>query len=362
MNGTSAPKKIKVITAAVLALMLCLVMLFAGCKKEKDYLLKVDGEEITERQFKFFCSLVLEDEAFTHAAFYDTDNNFTEAVKNEAKLFAQEYIARYHEATNAGFAVTDEEKADVLAKADEDLATYQNDYGLRMTEEEYYDFFYGITKEEYLSFREKWKVIDDYNDYRYEAADTSEEAQRATYEKYRGFLETTLTSLIIFRTEDKTTDEKQNAKKFAELILNRAKNGEDFDALMKQYSEDTEFTEESNGQINISRSFEPIYPNLYKWAAEANPGDIAMITESDGYYIAKCISTVCFDDIVNTDQMIEYTRFDRVQVEIDGLLSSKKYEIDRNDELYDSCDISDLISQAIEYWTALWEQFGFPAT
>ena len=130
---------------------------------------------------------------------------------------------------------------------------------------------------------------------------------------------------------------------------------------MQDYSDDIELTE-AGGKINVGASFSTVHPGIYDWAKNANPGDIGKVSEETAIYILKCNSRKTFEDIVDTDDMLEWTRFRITQESIDELMHSSKYKVVLNEEAYDTCDISQLINDALDYWTSLWNAYGFPAT
>ena len=348
------------ITLIVLSAIL-IVLPLSGCKDTSDNFLTVDGEGIKEDEFKFFCSLVLEDEAFVYDAYNDLSKNFTEAVMTEALSFAKEYIIRSHEAVKKGFTLTEEEKADILEDAEAEYSSYKELYDNSITEEDFYTLFYGISKEKYIYFRENWLIIDKYNNRQYEDADIGEESQKETFEKYKDYLATKSLSVIVIDISDKSGESLENAYMFADLIYNKAKNGSDFDQLMKDYSDDEELTN-AGGKINVGASFATVHPEIYEWSKNAAPGDLGKAEEDTAIYILKCNSEKTFEELKDTENMIEWTRFRITQESIDELMHSSKYKVTLNEEAYKTCDISSLINDAIDYWTSLWNTYGFPAT
>ncbi len=118
-------------------------------------------------------------------------------------------------------------------------------------------------------------------------------------------------SHILFKTVDDdmkpvSDEDKKAAKKKAEDILVRAKNGEDFASLAKEYSQDT--VSGSNGGDLGYFGKGVMVPEFEKVAFEMKPGDISDLVESQfGYHIIKAIDKVNeiipFEDVKNQIQV-----------------------------------------------------------
>ncbi|WP_331489741.1 peptidylprolyl isomerase [Tepidibacter hydrothermalis] len=114
-------------------------------------------------------------------------------------------------------------------------------------------------------------------------------------------------SHILFKTvgddmKPVSDEDKKAAKKKADDILVRAKNGEDFASLAKEYSEDT-VSGNNGGDLGYFGKGVMV-PEFEKVAFGMNPGEISDLVESQfGYHIIKVIDKVNeiipFEDVKN---------------------------------------------------------------
>ena len=99
-----------------------------------------------------------------------------------------------------------------------------------------------------------------------------------------------LTTLDPVTQTPMTTEQKLNKHKRAEDILKRARAGEDFVALVKQYSDDPN-AKENNNEIALARGNPGIPPEINSAAFSLTNNQISdVITTAYGYHIIKLIS------------------------------------------------------------------------
>jgi len=97
---------------------------------------------------------------------------------------------------------------------------------------------------------------------------------------------------ILFSTSGLTEQSEIDAKKaLAQDVLRRIKNGEDFDKLMFQYSEDPGVTSDPNGYVFAEGEFVTSYFDAVK---EMEIGDISDLVEDStyGYFIIQRIAII----------------------------------------------------------------------
>ena len=122
-----------------------------------------------------------------------------------------------------------------------------------------------------------------------------------------------LISTLDSNGKEVSEDKKKEAKKKAEEVLKKAKSGEEFSQLAKEYSDDKESSSQGGdlGYIQkgqMSKSFEDVAFNL-------KPGEISDIVKTeDGYNIIKVY-----------DKINKQLTFDEVKDEIKSTLIENKY-------------------------------------
>ncbi len=130
---------------------------------------------------------------------------------------------------------------------------------------------------------------------------------------------------ILIMTENKTEEETEELKKKAEDILKRLKNGEDFDALMNEFSEDPGSKTNPEGYLfgegEMVKEFEEASFAL------KNPGDLSDVVKSSyGFHIIKLVDKydmLPFDDISTKNLITSYLN----KNQIDSLIAKKGDEI-----------------------------------
>lgn len=139
---------------------------------------------------------------------------------------------------------------------------------------------------------------------------------------------------VLFLTQDDQTkeplseEEIAQKKKQADEILARAKNGEDFDALVSEYSEDPGSKSNPEGYVFTSGEMVQEFEDCVK---SLKAGEIGFAQTSYGYHIIKRLdldASSCKDVITN---LIYSEKF---EVYIDNLMEEYNIEVIKNDEEY----------------------------
>lgn len=131
--------------------------------------------------------------------------------------------------------------------------------------------------------------------------------------------------ILIMVAPDADDAKKAEAKARIEEALKRARAGEDFAALAKEYSDDT--TKEDGGNLGIIQKGQTVKP--FEDAAFAlKPGEISGVVETRfGYHIIKVDSreeseVVPFEEI--KDQLANYLREDQIQQDISQFIKKAR--------------------------------------
>ncbi len=123
--------------------------------------------------------------------------------------------------------------------------------------------------------------------------------------------------ILIKTTDDEgnqlSDEKKEEAKKKAEEVLSKAKSGEEFSKLAKEYSEDT-VSAENGGELGFFGKGQMVQP-FEEAAFSMKVGEISDLVESDyGYHIIKV-----------TDKEDRQKTFDEVKDTIKDTLQDEKY-------------------------------------
>ncbi|MFO7612123.1 MAG: peptidylprolyl isomerase [Clostridia bacterium] len=237
---------------------------------------------------------------------YSTGMTYHELIKQ----LAMERIADIHilldMAKSEGYEYDKAELADsknYFRKSFEEYASQIN-----MSPDEASNEIYGCDFDVVLIIYENTWISGKYQDdimREYEIGVTVEEAE-AYYEKFKDDLDQVTLKQLLIATYDVETqqyfdDENyQEAKTRAEAIFDRINDGEDFDTLVTELSEDPAL-EDTGGEYK-SKKNEIGLPELEEWAfsEEREKGGISMVETQIGFHIVKYVARTGYDDALDT--------------------------------------------------------------
>lgn len=157
---------------------------------------------------------------------------------------------------------------------------------------------------------------------------------------------------ILFSTmDDKGTplaeDKKEEARKEAEKVLEKAKNGEDFVSLVKEFSQDPG-SKDKSGEYIFTRG--QMVKEFEEAAFSMKPGEIRLIETVYGYHIIKLEEVIepTDEDIKKLadeqQKLIEDIKNNILKVEFDKIVEKwlVDYKIDMKEEIWDMIDVTKL--------------------
>lgn len=138
-------------------------------------------------------------------------------------------------------------------------------------------------------------------------------------------------------SEDEITAYKAEQKAVAESVLEKAKDGEDFEALSEEYTAENagfEFSFDKTGFDPVNYSY--MVEEFYTAAWELKEGEISGLVESDyGYHIIKCISLNDEEATqANLDMVIEERQATSLDEKITQLVEDAEYTVSSEWENY----------------------------
>ena len=199
VNSNPVKRKLILFTAAGVALLVLIAVVIVAVigKKHKtrdgsinkgDVVLTADGTDVYENEFRFYASLVLDQENTAYALLTEEGIDRDATVKNAVLSFTKEYIFTLREAKAAGIELSEAERQEVLDSITTELTQFREAGGTLNGNENFYEHFYGISEMQYTEFWLNWALIEKYNIQRESDADVSEANQQAAYEAFRQFL------------------------------------------------------------------------------------------------------------------------------------------------------------------------------
>ncbi|MEN2773911.1 peptidylprolyl isomerase [Acetivibrio clariflavus] len=232
-----------------------------------------------------------------------------------------------------------EQDAEAIARSVEDLIKEKGN-GDREKAEKALMEESGVTLEQYQRMYEEYTLA--YFNYATSYAYTlevSEKEMKEEYEKNKAqYGDKVVVKHILVSTNDKETNEPlpedkvAEKKKLAEEILQKVKAGEDFDALVKQYSDDPGSVDKG-GQYVIGRG--QTAPEFDEWSFNAKEGDIDIVKTDFGFHIMKFVRKANFEDQKDVIRVaVQRQKFNERMEEI-----KRQYPLVKNQEALDSLDV-----------------------
>ena len=321
--------------------------------KKEQIVATVGDMKVKEAEFRFFSTILMLEEEETVKNFYSkSDISAKDELKKYTSDFTKEYMIRVLEAKSAGVTLTEDEKAVVAGQIADDYETVTKTENSDMTEEEFYKYYYGISKSDYTKFWENWYLIDKHTKACEANADVSEESQRMAFEEYYDVLFTYHASVIPFVIDSTNTAETQ--KQNAEAALMRLEGGENFDAIFKEYNTQGNQAPLS-GETKIHPADKDKYSDVYDWLRVNPTGNAGIVETQYAIYVVRLDEISDFDTLLNSETMLKWTRSFMANKQLEDILSSEKYKYVIDEKVYNAIDLSDIVDMAFEYWRNIWE-------
>ncbi len=283
----SATKKMWIKIGIAAALIIALAIILVPLLNTKSPILTnktvltIDGVKIPADEFSYYVGYVVDSYASYYGYdYFNNETNFSSILNYVTQVLKEHYVV-YNWALEEGYTLSDEEKQEVQQQIDDLKATYDS-------EEEFQDALKTshLTEDLYEKMLLTDAVINKFSDAIYDSETSKYAPDKADVDRLReenGIIASKHILLLSGETEEENGQilEKMND------ILDRIRNGEDFDELMNEYSEDTGLADNPNGY-----TFMPVemVDEFYDATAALQVGEVSGIVPSSyGFHIIKRI-------------------------------------------------------------------------
>lgn len=301
-------KHIRFVTLIAALLMFC--MFFSGCNSTPididATLMHVDGEEITMEEFRYYYLTLKKQIGQGNDSYWANNPDAEKGLKNYAESYIIENMAIDKLLAENNYTATEEEKKAVndsvaelraQCKSEEEFQKLlANNY---MTEE--------IYREMMLRSKMTYRFLYDFN---MENNAEAMEKQKELYVRVKH---------VLVKSEGRTLEK---ALEIAEEVVKKARAGEDFDKLVKEYNEDPGMVDNTVGYYFTHKQMLEEFEKASYALKEGEVSDPVKTTH--GYHVIIRLPMEeahlkdQFSSIFGDDEF--YTRFDeKVQEIIDGM-------------------------------------------
>ena len=303
--------------AILLSSLLCISSV--GCSKsnDSDVVATVNGENITVKEYKSTLELYKENlESMYGTSIWDTEVEKGVKYKDTFKDIMLDQMIDIE-------AVTQQAKKDGLAPSKEEVDKAFDELKKNIDADEAYKKALqekGIDDTYLRQQQEQDLTIQNYKENFDKNVKITDEEMQKYYDEHKKdyYKDEVKASHILISTVDDNGKElseakKKEAKKKAEEVLKKAKSGEEFSELAKEYSDD-KGSAENGGDLGYFTKGQMVQP-FEEAAFSLKPGEISGIVESEyGYHIIKVY-----------DKIDEQLPFNDVKDEIKNILIEDKY-------------------------------------
>ncbi len=330
-NALDERRQIMKITTKAISI-ICIIALMAGlmsgCVKDNRAVITVNGEVINQSGFGYYFSMVKQ-QMLSEAGisteedaekFWKTPIDGEDPVETAREKAKDEIInmtVRSQEAKKAGIELTHEELQQITASINDIIS---NVGGKDEYEKQLKDM--GTDASSYEDLYKKVTLIS-----KYEQSLESDGTLTVSEDEVKDYIEENYIKAkhILFATQDLTTGEPydqarvDSVKQTALNVLERIKDGGDFDKLMNEYSEDTGLSENPDGYEFTKGEMVQQFEDA---AFELEDGEVSDLVETGyGIHIIKRVPFVITDEKVseytaNAETMILAEKFDEFTEEL----------------------------------------------
>jgi len=310
--------------------------------KQGNVVVTIDGEEIREDMFKFLSTMVLNeyDEIYDY---YGTDE-FETKLKEQTILYAQEYVCRWHEAEDAGYKLSKDDKKVIETALDNLYDKYKTK---DMSERRFYSVYYGISKQQMVEYSRNSQLSLNYGNKEKEKATYTEEDKLAAYGVFSDYIAGCKANVIVINTTGLATEQINEKKNIADSMLASLEGGVSMKTIAAQYSNDTTVSMMQD-EMHVNASVDAKFQKIYDWSKDVAVGSSSAIyidstddagNEISEIYIVQCSDILEYADVSDSEELINITKFYIVNLNINELMKSDKYAAKINEDVYSTVSI-----------------------
>jgi len=330
-------KKLIYICAGIV---LAIALVVAGVlvyNDSKSYVAKVGGEKITVGEYNFFLATVknemeqtVQQQGADVKTFWDSKldgKDAKEVAKTKALEEAQRFKIQLIKAKEAGVKLETTEKDQITKNIDQQvqqIGKTEIDSQLKQV--------YGINLTQYKAIIMDLNLVGKYTNQEEQKIQLTDEDYQTAYKNVESADKTTVRHVLLSTVDENQQplpqDKIDAAKKTADEVLAKLKAGENMKDLASKYSQDPG-SKDNSGQYTISKG--EMVKEFEDWAFSAKPGDTGIVKSTYGYHVMQKPK---FEDI--KESLKSDASYSKYISGIDELKKDAKYEIKKNQKVYDS--------------------------
>ncbi len=299
--------------------------------KPKDVAI-VGKNKVTSAEFQYYLSYNIQNVLMYKSADMDTqtflnsslgEGTVMDLVREQTLQQVAEIEFLLQEAKKESYEVEAKELDEAWSAMEDNLIQNAEMYG--MSVKDFCKEVFGVRFNQVKNiYKDQW-ISQKYKEKKTNEFPVDDTDLTAFYEENKQYLDYNSVRHILITcardAEEATIEEKSNT---AQEILDRVNSGEDFSALVKEFSEDTASVE-SGGVIQVQQNGQMV-PEFEEWAFSHNVGDTGIVRTDYGFHIMILDS---INDSLESqrENITNLYQSDKYQKEIDESLDTDEYKI-----------------------------------
>jgi len=313
-----------------------------------NYVAKVAGEKISKAEYNFFLNSTKSEmeraaniaDENARKAFWSSKpeggKSAEEIAKDKALESAKEFKIQLIKAKQSKVALDKQE----LDGINLDIQNMVKQSGGKLEVEQTLKQTYGVNLEQYKAFYKDYMLVTKFISGEQKKIQPTDEEIKNYYNNNKDKVDKVTVHHILFKTVDNDMkplpeDKQKEAEKNAKDILDRAKKGEDFVSLAKQYSED-EGSKSNGGEYTFQKNGQMV-PEFEDWAFKAKPGDIDIVKTSYGYHVIKLDKRTTFEEV--KDSAKAGVQSSKYAEKLDEWKKDPQFNLEKNEKVLNSIKV-----------------------
>lgn len=272
--------KIFIIICAVIVCVLAAALVYIIRPKDVAIVL---NNKVTNNEFKYYFMTSLQQTALL-SSYFEDEQQLIDYTKQMALSQAVQVEYLLQEAQKDGFKLDQKDLNDSWDKEEKYLTDSATQYN--MSVKEFCKQLYGVDLNLFKTIYTNTLTAQRYMDAKIDEVPVEEEELSAYYEENKATFDTyTVRHILISVEEDADEAVVEEKSKTAQEILDRVNNGEDFAALVKEFTED-DGSKETGGLYEVTENSNFV-EEFKEWAMTHKAGETGIVKSQFGFHIMK---------------------------------------------------------------------------
>ncbi|MDQ2086523.1 SurA N-terminal domain-containing protein [Herbivorax sp. ANBcel31] len=348
-------KKRAIISIAALLVVAALLVGYIAYSNATSYVAEIDGEKITEEEYRFFLynekremenregaagKTQEEIEALWNSKIDGVDA--TEVLKQNALENVKKYKIQLFKAEEQGLFLNDNDYNNIENSIESLLGQISDFEGSRREAERSFREEFGVTVDQYREIAENLNLGFKFarREQEENMSATQEELREHYDENSENFTTATANILVFYKRDvhggwDMFPEEKiEEARENAEEAFEKIKEGERLSRVAAEFADDPNADLERDTEIKMDAHIEP---EIKDWALKGEEGDLGLVDTDLGFNIIEILELTSFEDV--RDRVRNVVVGEKYEDLLEEWTKDPKYNLELNERALDRIKI-----------------------